>query len=239
MSSPKQTKSKGRQTPPARATVSLRPEDADLDIPFKLATGIFFALALVYFAPGVHARQGNIRHGLSRRRLPVHRIPLEPDQVGSHSKVGSVRVRGCPAPCESGKYLLPVAPAADVPAARLSSLSCTDPHAIRDRWNGDVCAGSRARCQVVDRVRRRTRVHVHWHHDVRRIQWTRRAHYCGDVFAACVFLSAPRHAHRSHRTICRTCCDARILASVLSDPEQLLPADRRRRVDSLLCVGIP
>jgi len=51
MSSPKQTKSKGRQTPTPRATVSLRDEDVDLEIPFKLATGIFFALAIVYFAP--------------------------------------------------------------------------------------------------------------------------------------------------------------------------------------------
>ena len=51
MSSPKQPNRKSRPTPVPRASAVLKPTDTDLVIPFKLAAGIFFALALVYFAP--------------------------------------------------------------------------------------------------------------------------------------------------------------------------------------------
>jgi hypothetical protein len=58
MSPPKQNKSKGRQTPTPRASSTVKPADVDLVIPFRLAAGIFFALALVYFAPAFFPGRG-------------------------------------------------------------------------------------------------------------------------------------------------------------------------------------
>ncbi len=54
----KQAKPKSRQAPTPRSTAQLRPADVDLDIPFKLAAGIFFALALIYFAPAFFPGRG-------------------------------------------------------------------------------------------------------------------------------------------------------------------------------------
>src|SRR5215213_7455310 len=51
MTPQKPPKIKSRPTPTPRSTAQLKPADVDLDIPFKLAAGIFFALAVVYFAP--------------------------------------------------------------------------------------------------------------------------------------------------------------------------------------------
>lgn len=58
MSPQKPARTKGRQTPTPRASAALRPVDADLVIPFKLAAGIFFALAIVYFAPAFFPGRG-------------------------------------------------------------------------------------------------------------------------------------------------------------------------------------
>jgi hypothetical protein len=58
MSPSKQAKNKGRQTPTPRASAVLRPADAELDVPFKLAAGIFLALAIVYFAPAFFPGRG-------------------------------------------------------------------------------------------------------------------------------------------------------------------------------------
>ncbi|HMA21955.1 MAG TPA: hypothetical protein VKO87_14190, partial [Gemmatimonadaceae bacterium] len=51
MSAQKQSSKKSRPTPTPRVNVPVKPPDLDLVVPFKLAAGIFFALALVYFAP--------------------------------------------------------------------------------------------------------------------------------------------------------------------------------------------
>ncbi|MDO8502181.1 MAG: YfhO family protein [Gemmatimonadaceae bacterium] len=51
MSASKQASRKDRQTPGPRTTVPARPADTDLVVPFRLAAAIFFALAIIYFAP--------------------------------------------------------------------------------------------------------------------------------------------------------------------------------------------
>src|SRR5215211_3250669 len=58
MSPPKQPSRKPRQTPTPRPTVSLREVEPELDIPFKLAAGVFLGLALVYFAPAFFPGRG-------------------------------------------------------------------------------------------------------------------------------------------------------------------------------------
>jgi len=58
MSPPKQSSRKSRPTPTPRATVSLREVEPELEISFKLAAGIFFGLALVYFAPAFFPGRG-------------------------------------------------------------------------------------------------------------------------------------------------------------------------------------
>ncbi len=58
MSPSKQAKNKSRQTPTPRVSAALRPVDAELDVPFKTAAGIFFALAIVYFAPAFFPGRG-------------------------------------------------------------------------------------------------------------------------------------------------------------------------------------
>jgi hypothetical protein len=51
MSAQKQPNKKGKATPTPRANAVQKPADVGIDVPLKLAAGIFFALALVYFAP--------------------------------------------------------------------------------------------------------------------------------------------------------------------------------------------
>ena len=58
MSAQKQTSKKSRPTPTPRVNVPVKPPDLDLVVPFKLAAGIFFALALVYFAPAFMPDRG-------------------------------------------------------------------------------------------------------------------------------------------------------------------------------------
>lgn len=58
MSPSKQSKNKSRQTPTPRVSAALRPADADLDVPFKLAAGIFLALSIIYFAPAFFPGRG-------------------------------------------------------------------------------------------------------------------------------------------------------------------------------------
>ena len=58
MSAQKQASKKSRPTPTPRVNVPVKPPDLDLVVPFKLAAGIFFALALVYFAPAFMPDRG-------------------------------------------------------------------------------------------------------------------------------------------------------------------------------------
>jgi hypothetical protein len=58
MSAQKQASKKSRPTPTPRVNVPVRPPDLDLVVPFKLAAAIFFALALVYFAPAFMPDRG-------------------------------------------------------------------------------------------------------------------------------------------------------------------------------------
>ena len=58
MSAQKQANRKSRPTPTPRVAVPVKPADVDLAISFRLAAGIFFALALVYFAPAFFPGRG-------------------------------------------------------------------------------------------------------------------------------------------------------------------------------------
>ena len=58
MSPPKQSSRKTRPTPTPRASVSLKPVEPELEIPFKIAAAVFFGLALVYFAPAFFPGRG-------------------------------------------------------------------------------------------------------------------------------------------------------------------------------------
>jgi hypothetical protein len=58
MSPQKQPNRKSRPTPTPRSTAVLVPDDVELDVPFKVAATIFFALALVYFAPAFFPGRG-------------------------------------------------------------------------------------------------------------------------------------------------------------------------------------
>lgn len=58
MSPQKQTSRKSRPTPAARVSVSLKPVEPELEIPFKIAAAIFFGLALAYFAPAFFPGRG-------------------------------------------------------------------------------------------------------------------------------------------------------------------------------------
>lgn len=58
MSPPKPPPRKTRPNPATRAAVPLKEPERELDVSFKLAAGIFFALALVYFAPAFFPGRG-------------------------------------------------------------------------------------------------------------------------------------------------------------------------------------
>jgi hypothetical protein len=58
MSAQKPPNRKARTTPTPRANIAQKAADVALDVPFKLAAGIFLALALVYFAPAFFPDRG-------------------------------------------------------------------------------------------------------------------------------------------------------------------------------------